>query len=565
MGIEKEQMTEIQTKTLYFITNYIKDKGHPPSLRTIYEYFRREFNYSSLRTVELHLRVLQKKGYIFNSGNYWMIKNSEKLGNETYLTENTEWFAKESFIPGTKLDANCVSHREFLISKNHVSRSLYESVASNKQIPTKTRRDIGNNLTKVTTSDDSSPADNISWYEAIEFCNDLSAMHGLQQVYKIDKSKNDPENMNSCDEKKWSISIDLNANGYRLPTSEEWLLAFNSEIYRECFNVQIWDWCWDWDTEPKAGLKRIFHGPENKKLHSNYCAPDSRSKHLGLRLVRRCEDSLMVSVNDGTIQMRIPFEEQNVRNHQMIFVKGGTFQMGSINGVTDEEPLHSVTLSDFLIANYPVTQALWKYIMEVNPSKFTGDDNLPVEQVSWYDAVEFCNKLSEKEGLHKVYNIIKSRKDPDNNNEHDNVRWLVYCDFTVNGYRLPTEAEWEYAARGGSLSKNYTYSGSDNADDVAWYDKNSVHKTHPVGGPMQPNELGIYNMSGNVWEWCWDWYGKYSAESQLNPSGPPTGIDRVCRGGSKSYFIGGLRPANRGNYPPNDKGDFLGFRIVRSK
>ncbi|HEX37418.1 MAG TPA: formylglycine-generating enzyme family protein, partial [Candidatus Cloacimonetes bacterium] len=178
-----------------------------------------------------------------------------------------------------------------------------------------------------------------------------------------------------------------------------------------------------------------------------------------------------------------------------------------------------------------------------------------VEKVSWYDAVEFCNKKSRKEGLTPCYS--GSGKN-------------ITCNFNANGYRLPTEAEWEYAARGGHLANGsnlrnggYTYSGSDNIDDVAWYSDNSGRKTHPVG-QKQPNELGLYDMSGNVWEWCWDWKGSYSSSSQTNPRGASSGSTRVLRGGGWYGYDNGCRVAYRGTDDPDlSNGDF-GFRFVRT-
>jgi len=203
-----------------------------------------------------------------------------------------------------------------------------------------------------------------------------------------------------------------------------------------------------------------------------------------------------------------------------IFVPGGTFMMGSTSGESDENPVHSVTVSDFYIGKCEVTQKEWKDIMGNNHSYFKGD-NLPVEKVSWYDAVKFCNKKSSKEGLSPCYS--GSGKN-------------ITCIFSANGYRLPTEAEWEYAARGGNKSKGYTYSGSNTIGDVAWYNNNSGSKTHIVG-TKQPNELGIDDMTGNVWEWCNDWYDKnyYSKSSMNNPTGPSSGASRVLRGGSWYY------------------------------
>ena len=171
----------------------------------------------------------------------------------------------------------------------------------------------------------------------------------------------------------------------------------------------------------------------------------------------------------------------------MVEVRGGTFRMGATSeqgsdADSDENPVHSVTLSGYYIGKTEVTQALWKAVMGSNPSEFKGD-NLPVEYVFWYDCQEFIRKLNA---------------------------------LTGQDFRLPTEAEWEFACRGGNNSRGYKYSGSDCIDDVAWYVDNSGSKTHPVATKL-PNELGIYDMSGNVDEWCNDWYGYYSRGAQTNP------------------------------------------------
>ncbi|MBO7279020.1 MAG: SUMF1/EgtB/PvdO family nonheme iron enzyme [Bacteroidales bacterium] len=217
---------------------------------------------------------------------------------------------------------------------------------------------------------------------------------------------------------------------------------------------------------------------------------------------------------------------------EMVFVEGGTFQMGATSeqgsdAYDDEKPVHSVTLSDFYIGKYEVTQAQWKAVMGKNPSRFQGD-NLPVENVSWNDIQEFIKKLNR---------------------------------LTGKRYRLPTEAEWEYAARGGKKSKGYKYAGSNSIGEVAWYDSNSGYETHPVG-QKQPNELGLYDMSGNVWEWCQDWYGNYNSSSQTNPSGPASGSYRVLRGGSWYRSARYCRVSDRSfNYPSNWY-YFYGFRLV---
>ena len=211
---------------------------------------------------------------------------------------------------------------------------------------------------------------------------------------------------------------------------------------------------------------------------------------------------------------------------KMIPVEGGTFQMGSNNNW--EKPVHSVTLSSFSIGETEVTQALWKAVMGTNPSNWQGD-NLPVEKVSWNDCQTFITKLNQ---------------------------------LTGETFRLPTEAEWEFAAKGGNKSNGYTYSGSNTIGDVAWYDGNSSSKTHPVA-TKSPNELGIYDMSGNVWEWCQDWYGSYSSSAQTNPTGPTSGSYRVYRGASWSNPATYCRTAYRVSNAPTNTSHNLGLRLAR--
>ena len=220
---------------------------------------------------------------------------------------------------------------------------------------------------------------------------------------------------------------------------------------------------------------------------------------------------------------------------EMIAVKGGTFTMGCTSEQGgdfdgDETPTDSVTLSDYYIGKFEVTQELWQAVMGSNPSYFKGN-NLPVEQVSWNDVQEFITKLNQKTGAN---------------------------------FRLPTEAEWEYAARGGNKSNSYKYSGSNTIGNVAWYWDNSNSETHQVG-TKSPNELGIYDMSGNVWEWCQDWYGDYSSGSQTNPTGPSSGSKRVARGGSWDGGAWNCRVSNRGSGTPDYRSNFLGFRLAADK
>jgi len=172
-----------------------------------------------------------------------------------------------------------------------------------------------------------------------------------------------------------------------------------------------------------------------------------------------------------------------------------------------------VKVNDFCIDDFVVTQNDWNEVMEYNPSYFRNNE-LPVESVNWYEAVLFCNMKSKKDGLQPSYAI---------NGEQ------VECDFRSNGYRLPTEAEWEFAAIGGRKSKGFRYAGSNILDEVAWYSKNAGKTTHPRGQKL-PNELVLYDMCGNVFEWCWDWYDKFDSSYMDNPIGPTTGKMKVVRG-----------------------------------
>ena len=226
----------------------------------------------------------------------------------------------------------------------------------------------------------------------------------------------------------------------------------------------------------------------------------------------------------------------------MVAITGGTFN----NGTAD------MTVSSFYIGKYEVTQKQYATVMgsilSYCSSTYGLGDDYPVYYVTWYDAVAFCNALSELEGYDDVYTISGT---------------TVTADFTKNGYRLPTEAEWQFAARGGTSSNGYTYSGSNTIDDVAWNTTNSSNTTHTVGGKTA-NELGLYDMSGNVREWCEDWYETYPSTEQSDYTGPSTGVDRVERGGS--WYSGAIECAvsYRSSYGPSGSFISIGFRVARS-
>ena len=212
----------------------------------------------------------------------------------------------------------------------------------------------------------------------------------------------------------------------------------------------------------------------------------------------------------------------------MVYVAGGTFQMGSNDGDDNEKPVHSVTLSDYYIGQTEVTQELWQAVMGSNPAKYEKGPTLPVYYVSWNDCQEFISKLNSLTGGH---------------------------------FRLPTEAEWEYAARGGNKSRGYIFSGSDYLGSVAWYEDNSGDEVHPIGS-KSANELGLYDMSGNVFEWCSDWYGSYPSSPQTNPTGASSGSGRVLRGGGYCFKESNCRTAFRSSIVPASRFYSFGFRLA---
>lgn len=255
---------------------------------------------------------------------------------------------------------------------------------------------------------------------------------------------------------------------------------------------------------------------------------------------------------------------------EFVYVNGGSFTMGNTlgGGSTNELPLHEVTLSSYLIGRYEVTQEKWQAVMGSNPaSRYGVGSNYPVYYVSWYAILKYCNLRSMFEGLTPVYSIGGST-DPANWGAvptSNNATWnAATCDWSANGYRLPTEAEWEYAARGGSTTPDYIYSGSNDINTVAWYSGNSGSTTHPVG-ILAYNGLLLYDMSGNVWEWCWDRYSAYGGEGQINPTGPLTGSSRLLRGGGWYYYgATGCRVSYRDYYYPYHSSEYLGFRVCRA-
>ncbi|TAE51931.1 MAG: formylglycine-generating enzyme family protein [Bacteroidetes bacterium] len=251
-------------------------------------------------------------------------------------------------------------------------------------------------------------------------------------------------------------------------------------------------------------------------------------------------------------------------DQHMVRIEGGSFEMGGESISDDAKPVHRVRLNSFALCRYPVTQALWREVMGADPEElyFTGGDR-PVEKVHWYDALACCNRLSEASGLEPAYTIDPHKQDPKNRNSFDHLKWSVSLIPDSKGYRLPSEAEWEYAARGGRYARDYDYAGSTDLDEVGWYDDNSYDETQPPGLKL-PNALGLYDLSGNVWEWCQDWYGDYLSQAKTHSSGPADGEYRVSRGGSWYYDLGYTRVSRRYSWHPDSRNDYLSLRLARS-
>jgi formylglycine-generating enzyme required for sulfatase activity len=268
-----------------------------------------------------------------------------------------------------------------------------------------------------------------------------------------------------------------------------------------------------------------------------FCSRLESGKKEMLAAISKKKKGLNTKPQNENSQSR-PAQKKSVLDQlkaNMVYVSGGSFTMGCTSEQhgcsADERPSHQVTLNSFYIGKYEVTQEEWQEVMGSNPSNFSGCPKCPVESVSWNDCQLFLEKLNE---------------------------------ITGKNFRLPTEAEWEFAARGGNEIKGgYEYAGSNILTEVGWFRDNNGSKTHPVGRKL-PNELGLYDMSGNVWEWCNDWYSEdyYANSPSKNPAGPTTGPNRVRRGGGWDSTPAYCRVAFRGWFAPVARTDNLGFRLV---
>ncbi len=287
-----------------------------------------------------------------------------------------------------------------------------------------------------------------------------------------------------------------------------------------------------------------------------------------------CDITFKLSANDGASYDIIPSpanlsgdfgDDLPSGTNKHIIWNAGAESFG-LDGSTFNNGTSDVTISSFYIDKYELTQSGYQAVMGENPSHFSGNLDRPVEQVSWFNAIEYCNRRSVLEGLTPCYSYSTYGTNPDDWPSGWNTRYSnhtnVNCNWTANGYRLPTEMEWMFAAKGGNQSQGYTYSGSNTIADVAWYSSNSGSRTHDVGEKAS-NELGTFDMSGNVWEWVWDIYGSYPSGSQTNPTGANSGSYRVVRGGSWYNYADGCTVSYRVVNSATGSYYFLGFRCVR--
>jgi formylglycine-generating enzyme required for sulfatase activity len=427
------------------------------------------------------------------------------------------------------------------------------------------------------------PVDSVSWNDAVSFCQKLTELERTAGRLLSGYEYRLPT------EAEWEFAArgGTASKGYQYsgsdnPDSVAWYDSNSGATTHDVgtkspnelgiydMSGNVWEWCQDdWHSDYKGapsdgnrwgdgtGSYRVCRGGSWDGGASNCgvairssSSPGHRGSNLGLRVAVGPIDNIKTSqvavtesaakpiqkVSEQTLQHDQPWTVPNL-NMQFVYVKPGSFQMGS-NEFASEKPVHSVTLSNgYWLGKYEVTQDEYQSIIGSNPSNFKGGRK-PVEQVSWDDAVSFCQKLTERE---RSAGRLPSGYE----------------------YRLPTEAEWEFAARGGNMSKGYQYSGSDNIDSVAWYGENSGKTPHDVG-TKSPNELGIYDMSGNVLEWCLDdWHSDYKgAPSDGDRWGDGSGSYRVHRGGDWLSNADRCRVADRSYGSPGSRRDFIGFRVA---
>ena len=420
-----------------------------------------------------------------------------------------------------------VTLSNFYIGQTEVTQELWQAV-------------MGSNPSHH-TGDMQRPVEQVSWEDCQEFISKLNQQTGMtfrlpteaEWEYAArggDRSQRFKyAGSNNMDAVSWHSG---NSNNMTHPVATK----SPNELSLYDMTGNVWEWCYDWygsftgDTQtdpmgPETGTYRMLRGGcwngnanYNRIAFRDCFTPTGSNYSGGLRLVL---DKAEVYTVNGISFMMVP-------------IKGGTFMMGCSTDMdssagSNEAPVHQVTLSSYYIGQTEVTQELWQVVMGANPSYFSGDSQNPVEKVTWNDCQQFISRLNE---------------------------------LTGESFRLPTEAEWEFAARGGNQSQGYTYAGSNDLDEIAWYSDNSNTSTHPVG-LMKANELGLYDMTGNVFEWCFDRYGYYADDPQTNPTGPETGSSKIYRGGCFMSPANSCRITRRNYFAPGALRNYMGLRLAK--
>ena len=350
---------------------------------------------------------------------------------------------------------------------------------------------------------------------------------------------------------------------FNFPTLSAPVISPASGVFNTAQTIQISS------SVPGSEIRYTLDGSRPDLNSSRYTQPFviTSNKTVRARLFKMDHNPGEIAAQTYVINLpEDPFDPSDPA--KMVFVPGGDFMMGSMNGFDDERPVHEVFVSDFYLSDRPVTQYEWQHLMNSCPSDpdYGIGNNYPVNRVTWIDALKYCNKRSIQEGLTPCYSL-NQESNPDNWPDSDGYQYefwfAMVCNWSANGYRLPTEAEREFAARGSNQSQSYVYAGSNNIDEVAWYFYNSNGTSHPVA-MKNPNELGLYDMCGNGWEWCWDTYGFYQTEYQVNPTGPVSDYYKVVRGGCWGNPEMSCRVSARDGYGIRNKEYFIGFRVART-
>lgn len=461
----------------------------------------------------------------------------------------------------------------------------------------------------------------VTWNDAAQYCNWLSLRDGLEEVYQSDNKKSryyiadfskNGYRLPTEAEWEWAARGGINSKGYAYSGSDDstkvaWFIDDSNKTThpvgtKNPNELSLYDmsgnaieWCNDWfieyssdesfvdPTGPASGKTKAIRGGSwlsesmvSLMIERIDCPPNCGFNDLGFRVVRASGPGInkpLTTTTTTTLPLKPVIPKGFV---EMVSVEGGSFMMGSTTGQADASPPHMVTLNSFQMAKYEVTVNQFRKFVEVtgyktdaekdkgayifNSAKWVVESDAnwknshipqtgssPVVHITWWDAVNFCNALSDADGLDRVYTI----------DGHG-----VSGDLWKNGYRLPTEAEWEYAARGGNYGKNTTYAGSDDPASVAWFKLPYTEGPHQVG-QKKPNELGIYDMSGNVWEWCQDRYAPYKGEAQTNPLASSQEMKFVLRGGSWFTSKEGCTVYWRYKDEPSNTDFTFGFRVVR--